>query len=84
MGGIYIPNIKKPEICDYCFLPLTKCEYFSDLKLERCPLIEIVTCGECKHREENHYCVKWGQPYLCNDEAFCSYGERKDFDGEKP
>lgn len=38
---------------------------------------DIVRCGECKYREKNHYCVKWGQPYLCKDECFCSYGERR-------
>ena len=43
-----------------------------------CSLIEIVRCEECKYREKNHYCVKWGQPYLCKDGAFCSYGERKE------
>lgn len=40
--------------------------------------VEVVKCGECKYREKNHYCVKWGQPYLCKDECFCSYGERKE------
>lgn len=45
--------------------------------LEELPTIDLVRCGECKYREKNHYCVKWGQPYLCKDEAFCSYGERK-------
>ena len=54
-------------------------EEVSTRRLDACPLIEIdlVRCEECKHREENHYCVQWGQPYLCKDECFCSYGERK-------
>lgn len=38
---------------------------------------ELVRCEECKHREKNHHCVMWGQPYLCKDGAFCSYGERR-------
>ena len=38
---------------------------------------ELVRCKECRHRDKHHYCVIWGQPYLCNDECFCSYGERK-------
>ena len=39
---------------------------------------ELIRCKECKYREKNHYCVKWGQPYLCRDDAFCSYGERRE------
>lgn len=39
--------------------------------------VPVVRCGECKYREKNHYCVKWGQPYLCKDDCFCSYGERR-------
>ena len=38
---------------------------------------ELVRCKECRHRDKHHYCVIWGQPYLCNDECFCSYGERE-------
>ena len=37
----------------------------------------VVRCGECKYREKNHYGVKWGQPYLCKDDCFCPYGERR-------
>lgn len=39
--------------------------------------VPVVRCGECKYREKNHYCVKWGQPYLCKDDCFCPYGERR-------
>ena len=39
--------------------------------------IDIVRCKDCKYRDKHHYCVIWGQPYLCNDECFCSYGERE-------
>ncbi len=40
------------------------------------PSIDIVRCKDCKYRDKHHYCGIWGQPYLCNDECFCSYGER--------
>jgi len=40
-------------------------------------MVEVVRCKDCKHREKNHYCLIWGQPYLCNDECFCSYGESR-------
>lgn len=39
---------------------------------------ELVRCKDCKHREKKRYCLTWGQPYLCNDECFCSYGERRE------
>lgn len=45
--------------------------------------IDIARCGECKYREKNRYCVIWGQPYLCNDEAFCSYGKRREDEDER-
>lgn len=46
-----------------------------------CPLIEIdiVTCGECKHwNDEDHWCNirdSYGWDYKPTD--FCSYGEKK-------
>ena len=45
--------------------------------LDSAPHIDIVRCKECKYRDKHHYCGIWGQPYLCNDECFCSYGERE-------
>ena len=48
------------------------------LDLIEAPSIDIVRCGECKYRDKHHYCAIWGQPYLCNDECFCSYGERRE------
>lgn len=57
--------------CEY--VPIFRMKQWFDHK----PQIDIVRCVECKYREKNHYCVKWGQPYLCKDECFCSYGERK-------
>ena len=46
--------------------------------IEEAPHIDIVRCKECKYRDKHHYCGIWGQPYLCNDECFCSYGERRE------
>jgi hypothetical protein len=52
------------------------------------PTIEIVTCGECKYRildddfQSGHFCLKRrsnGGLY-CEDEDFCSYGERRNDD----
>ena len=46
--------------------------------IDSAPSIDIVFCKECKYRDKHHYCGIWGQPYLCNDECFCSYGERRE------
>lgn len=89
--GVYIPNMEKPKDCKECQWHL---DFYiedeqvgglctiteKDDKENTCPLIEIdlIRCEECKYREKNHYCVKWGQPYLCKDGVFCSYGERRE------
>lgn len=41
-----------------------------------CPLIEIVTCGECKHRD-SEFCQIRESMYGIKDNDFCSYGERR-------
>lgn len=44
-----------------------------------CPLVEIVTCGECKRSGtdgENTFCMWLGA--LRKPTDFCSYGERKE------
>ena len=90
--GVYIPNMSKPKNCFqcsfndgiYCCLIDTDTDaLIPKMPTERlplCPLIEIdlIRCEECNYREKNHYCVKWGQPYLCKDGVFCSYGERRE------
>lgn len=59
-------------------------------KFNDCPLVEIVTCGECIHF---HYdkpyiiqgipvlghevCDFWGNGCKTNPNGFCSYGERR-------
>ncbi len=79
---IAIPNMDKPKFCDDCFVPLSKCEYFAKDGIDHCPLIDIVTCGECK------WCDNKGKgralictnPYIDMDIHpldFCSYGERR-------
>lgn len=58
----------------YGFVDLLKDFYVA---IDEEPSIDIVRCKECKYRDKHHYCGIWGQPYLCNDECFCSYGERE-------
>ena len=52
-------------------------------------VVEVVRCVECKHRiydedfVSGHYCVKRPSNggYFCDDDDFCSYGERRKEDG---
>lgn len=37
---IAIPNMKKPNTCDDCIVPLSKCD-FLQRRADKCPLIEI-------------------------------------------
>ena len=53
--------------------------------LESADVEEVVWCVECKHRIDDedfasgHYCVKRPSNggYFCDDDDFCSYGERR-------
>lgn len=56
--------------------------------IENLPAVDavpVVRCGECKHRRDDedyvsgHYCVKRPSNggYFCEDNDFCSYGERR-------
>ena len=95
--GVYNPNMEKPKGCYYCPLEqLSGCRLLDNKFVEEidpndCPLIEIVTCGECKHF---HYdkpyviqgmpilghdvCDFWGDGCKTNPNGFCSYGERRE------
>lgn len=82
---IAIPNMEKPEYCRVCHERL-KCKQYDGEILhtpDDCPLIDIVTCGECKwwNRDGKRKDGKgWCENAICgltkpND--FCSYGERR-------
>lgn len=86
---IAIPNIGKPQNCAEC--PISALSEFGGFvcKLNRnndknnCPLIEIVTCGECKHRDPEDKKCDSGMPerqgciFPVDDDYFCKYGERR-------
>ena len=43
-----------------------------------CPLIDIVTCGECKYYNNLFGCMRCDEITLVtNPDDFCSYGERR-------
>ena len=92
---IAIPNMSKPKYCDGCdlvkfwvngsFYCMADGEELN-LEVDRrndCPLIEIVTCGECKwwSRDGKRKDGKgWCENVICGitkPNAFCSYGERR-------
>lgn len=76
---IAIPNMDMPDTCDMC--PIEGCEYINGKFT--CPLIDIVTCGECKHRDpEDKKCdcgifERQGCIFPVADDYFCKYGERR-------
>lgn len=92
---IAIPNMDKPKYCDGCdlvkfwvngsFYCMADGEELN-LEVDRrndCPLIDIVTCGECKHRDpEDKKCdcgqmERQGCIFPVDEDYFCKYGERR-------
>jgi len=73
---IAIPNMEKPKEGVECFYGL-RCKVVprwltADFTISSdCPLIEIVTCGECIWKEECAITELWG------DRGFCPSGERR-------
>ncbi len=89
---IAIPNMEKPKDCSECILAdkhlngLYEAKYYCRLEADSCPLIDIVTCGECKHMRKyalrsdeptGIWCHRWSIPRLVTDDDFCSYAERR-------
>ena len=93
--GVYIPNMEKPKECKECQWHLDF--YIEDEQVgglctitekddreNDCPLIDIVTCGECKYYEESEYIrgdmvckYHMGHTYYTEADRFCSHGERR-------
>ena len=81
---IAIPDIDMPKNCAECFRIL-KCKAVprwvtaDDSIPKSCPLIDIVTCGECKHWYNDADCgmacefTNMKQP----SDGFCNWGERR-------
>lgn len=68
---------EKPIDCSSCFVSGAACpavSYRNDRAPDGCPLVEIVTCKDCKHNTENT-CDLDG--YSVHDDYFCSSGEKK-------
>lgn len=97
--GLKMPN--RCEECKFCLRQgandygsfgeclLQKNKRVNCLALSRdddCPLIEIVTCKDCKYWDkEEGYCkssfttIEWADYIICTDaDSFCENGRRKD------
>ena len=80
--GVYIPNMEKPKSCWECPFYDSEYPWTCDLFDAYCPLIEIVTCGECKwsYIDEKYEGTLWCKVhfhhYRVNSDGFCNYGER--------
>lgn len=75
--GIYIPNMEKPKNCKVCPFTCEKLAFFDGKnRPQGCPLIDIVTCGECVLYDDG-ICrrPKWAMGVEPTD--FCKYGERR-------
>lgn len=95
--GVYI-NMEKPKECGHCdmfiehnsichcYLTGSHITFVGEVA-DDCPLIEVVTCEECKHLEVINkapiyaHCHKWDYDFELWQEdtrkSFCSYGERR-------
>ena len=60
----------------YCFIT-EKHIYFIGEIADFCPLIEIVTCKDCKHRFYEDMCDCIDILPGTEDDFFCPYGERR-------
>ena len=81
---IAIPNMDKPKNCKVCPFTCEKLAFFDGKNTPQgCPLIDIVRCGECKHRDpEDKKCdsgmlERAGCIFPVDDDYFCKYGERR-------
>jgi len=83
---IAIPNMERPESCWQCYNE--GCDHWAEHGYDNsavCPLIDIVTCGECKYYEKSEYIKEdmvckyhIGHTYYTEADRFCCYGERKE------
>lgn len=95
--GVYIKNKDMPKSCGECEFNYNleggsyewwECAILHDdinqfdTRRTDCPLIDIVTCGECKwsyideQYEGTLWCKVHFHHYLVNSDGFCNYGER--------
>lgn len=89
---IAIKDMDMPKTCTMCWLsPMCKVhgekpEYLGyDTRMEGCPLVEIVTCVDCKHHKDEEdgdiICTFWdfcGCEHSVLGNGYCDRAERKE------
>lgn len=90
---IAIPNMDMSKSCTECPLEVIgisgypRCVIVQEMVVDgnlfnRCPLIEIVECKDCKHSKEwygdRRLCYLWSEVGVSVFESgYCNYGERR-------
>ena len=80
LGDIEIVNCPLYNVCKY------RDTIRTNYKPQHCPLVEIVTCGDCKYKSFLASDCKGNTIYMCdkqfknitNDDFFCSDGKRRE------
>ena len=84
---LVVPNVQK--VCEYdetgCYITYKAVPVEVIEEAPSVDAVEVVRCRDCKrHRKEgcidSVWCGKWGSPRHRDD--YCSYGERREPDGE--
>ena len=84
---IAIPNMDKPKSCTECPFEVIgisgypRCVIVQEMVVDgnlfnRCPLIDIVRCGECK-KVNTKQCPMYSAGWGYTNDDWCSCGERK-------
>lgn len=84
---IAIKDMEMPKTCTMCWLSLI-CKVHSEkpewmgynTRMDGCPLVEIVTCADCKHWDGDDcetFCSELGI-FGTDPNSFCSYAKRKE------
>ena len=98
--GVYVKNVDMPTDCGhcdffseyggecYCYITKLHTTFIGEIA-DDCPLIEIVTCGECKYSKiyalqsdtpMSRWCHKGHFPKEVTDGYYCGDGERRNDD----
>ena len=61
-----------------CSINLKYIDINESERAENCPLVEIVTCQNCKHLSATHSCNVSRDHRICPDAFYCANGERRE------
>jgi len=70
----FFSNYSDAKLCDFTLEEINESEYG---RAEHCPLVEIVTCKDCKYyRNGLEHCTNWVMQ--TNEDFYCADVERKE------